>query len=101
MTDQEIVNSLNTVVDRDQSVENISGSELVNAVVPADYTALSVDDKTMFWNIAHLGSIGINSEFPDELKAQFARLSADGYGRQTLSRFSDLFSQFQRGARID
>ena len=50
MTDQELVDSLNTA-DRSRNRTSMTRSEIMQAVVPAAYNALAGDDLVAFWGL--------------------------------------------------
>ncbi len=56
MTDAEVVTSMNTV-DRTTNKESLTGSEVMNAIDKAEFTALSATNKAMVWNIVHIGIV--------------------------------------------
>lgn len=44
-------------VNRTRNKPTMTGSEVMNAIVKAEFTALSAADKQMVWDIVHLGEI--------------------------------------------
>ena len=56
MTDQQIVDSLNTE-DRERNKTSLTGSEVMNAIDKAEFQALPAADEATVWNILHLGTI--------------------------------------------
>lgn len=56
MTDQEAANSLNAV-DREVDVNTVPGRYVWEAVVPAEYNALTSDQKTTLWGIINMGDV--------------------------------------------
>lgn len=57
MTDQQVVDSLMDTIDRPSPRTSMSGSEVLNAIVKAEYTALSDADKDRVWQLLHLGTL--------------------------------------------
>lgn len=56
MTDQEVVDSL-TTADRPRDRKSMSGSEVFNAIDPAEWNDLTVDGQQLIWNVLHLGNV--------------------------------------------
>lgn len=58
MTTEQVRVSLCTE-DRPADVDSVSGQDIFEAVVPADYTALSVESKQLFGTIVGMGTIKV------------------------------------------
>lgn len=56
MSDLEAATSLNEE-NRTRSRNRMTASDVLNAVVPSEYTALSDTDKRTIWDVLHLGDI--------------------------------------------
>ncbi len=52
--------ALLNVADRPAPVESVTGQQIFEAVVPADYNALSIEQKNLFGMIVGMGTILIN-----------------------------------------
>jgi len=59
MTDKQVADSLNAI-DRDQAVQSIGGQELFEAVVLAEYGALSASEMTLLNAFIDMGTIQVN-----------------------------------------
>ena len=59
MSDAQAAASFATL-DRERNVTTVSGQEIFEAVVAADYTALSADDRQLFLAIVGMGTILVN-----------------------------------------
>ena len=56
MTDEQAATNLNTVY-RTRNKTSMTGSEVINNVVPAEWNALTDAHQAKAWNIVHLGTI--------------------------------------------
>ena len=56
MSDSAVAIDMNTSY-VSQNRTSMTGSEIVNAVVISEFNGLSADDKQLFWDIVHLGTI--------------------------------------------
>ena len=85
-TDQEAADELNAV-DKVVDVETVTSQQIFEAVVPAEYTALTSDQKTMFWGILGMGDIYVNNT---NTRIAITSLFSPG---DTLSALADLQTQ--------
>jgi len=56
MTDEQAATDLNTVY-RTRNKTSMTGSEVINRVVPAEWNALTDAQQAKAWNIIHLGTL--------------------------------------------
>ena len=56
MTDSQVADSLNTA-NRNRNRSRMEATEVFNAVNKAEYNALLVTSKELFWNVLHLGQL--------------------------------------------
>lgn len=55
-TDEQITAILNAET-RSRNRTSMTGSEIINAVVPSEYSALGDPAKELLWNVVHLGTV--------------------------------------------
>ena len=56
MTDEQVMKDGQEVY-RTRNKTSLTGSEILNAIDKTEFSALSIEDKQMIWNIIHLGTI--------------------------------------------
>jgi len=84
MTDAEVASSLNTV-DRTVDVASVTGQHIFEAVVPAEYAALSADYKNLLYAIIGMGEILVNAT-----NTKAALLAMFGAGTTTRANLTGL-----------
>jgi len=94
MTDAAAATDLNTVY-RTRNRSSMTGSEILNAIVKAEFVALAVADKQMVWDVIHLGDInpfGIEADLmTDAFGGGSATLTALAAARKdSISRADEL-----------
>jgi len=95
MTDAEVVVSLNDTIDREVNKDSLTGTEILNSFVKADFLALTDVKKQAAWNVIHMGTINPFGVEADVLIDAFGAGSATiialaALRKDTVSRANEL-----------
>ena len=95
MSDVEAATSLNDTVDRNVNKATMTASEVLNAVVPAEFNALTEAEQTRIWSLLGIGTLNPFGVEATLLTAAFGAGSATivalaGLRKDTVSRATEL-----------